>query len=115
MDRVYDAPSFMKEIQRIERLDDSDIMVFHAQHGFTWQYLARKKPLLDSYPLEEAEAFCGDLLYASEYINHVSNDMARECRHGFGHGVYLRPCKAADGEWTVHEMSTTRTAPPPPR
>lgn len=88
MDRVYDAPSFMKEIQRIERLDDSDIMVFHAQHGFTWQYLARKKPMLDSYPLEEAEAFCGDLLYTSEYVNHVSNDMARECRHGFGHGVY---------------------------
>ena len=113
MDRVYDAPSFMKEIQRIERLDDSDIMVFHAQHGFTWQYLARKKPLLDSYPLEEAEAFCGDLLYTREYIDHVSNDMARECRHGFGHGVFyvLARQQMVSGHYLgTPEMSTIRTA-----
>ena len=113
MDRVYDAPSFMKEIQRIERLDDSDIMVFHAQHGFTWQYLARKKPLLDSYPLEEAEAFCGDLLYTREYINHVSNDMARECRHGFGHGVFyvLARQQMVSGHYTRNEyLGTIRTA-----
>ena len=86
---ITDASSFMKELQRIERSKEPDIMVFHAQHGFIWQYLATKKPNLDEYPLEEAIAFCGELLYKDEYIGAVSNDMGRDCRHGFGHGVYF--------------------------
>ena len=43
---------------------------------------------MDKYPLDLAEAFCGDLLESDEYVKHVNNDIGRECRHGFGHAVY---------------------------
>lgn len=79
----------MKELQRMERLEIFDIMVFHSQHGFTWHYLAKEMPNLSSYPMELAKDFCGELLGKKhEFMEHVQDDMARECRHGFGHGVF---------------------------
>ena len=76
-ERVNSTSAFMKELQRIERLEISDIMVFHAQHGFTWHYLAKKMPELRSYPMELAENFCGELLHKKgEFIQHVQNENA---------------------------------------
>jgi hypothetical protein len=87
-ERIYDAASFLKELQRMQRVPDPDILPFHAQHGFDWHYIALTRPDLDEYPLDLAEAFCGNLLVEDEYIEAVSNDIGRECRHGFGHAMF---------------------------
>lgn len=87
-ERIYNASAYMKEIQRIQRLDYGDIMPFHAEHGFVWHYVARTIPSLSTYPIDLLVDFCGDLIWKDEYIEDVSNDIGRECRHGFGHAVF---------------------------
>ncbi len=87
-DRLHDAPAFMKELQRMMRVKHPDILPFHAQHAFDWHLVSTTRPDMDKYPMDLAEAFCGDLLENDEYVEHVNNDIGRECRHGFGHAVY---------------------------
>jgi hypothetical protein len=44
---------------------------------------------LKTYPLYMVTSFCGDFMWKDEFHTGVNNDIGRECRHGFGHAIYL--------------------------
>ena len=87
--RLYDIPSYFKEIQRMQRLN-IQLIPFEAQHGFLWHYVSMVRPDMNTYPTDLAAAFCGDLLSAEpeEYVSVDSQGVGQECRHGFGHAVF---------------------------
>jgi hypothetical protein len=78
----------MRELQRMQRMEDAEISTHHVGHGFTWHYLAGTMDRIKTYPLIMAHEFCGDLLWKDEYQARLNNDIGRECRHGFGHAVF---------------------------
>ena len=80
-ERAYDVPSLMKEMERI-RLASSDSMIIRAQRGLIWQFLAKKKTVLDSYPIEEAKVLCPD-----------EDELANECGLSVGHSIFYAVAK----------------------
>jgi hypothetical protein len=85
---VSDAAAIMHELQKMQRLKDTDISTHHVGHGFTWQYIAVTMNRMNAYPMVMAKEFCGDLLWKDDYHSRFNNDIGRECRHGFGHAVF---------------------------
>ena len=87
-ERIQAPAALFKEIQHIQRMPYADLMSFHAQHGFAWHYVVLTRPWLDEYPLDLAEAWCGDLLYRNEYVEDLHTGISRNCRHAFGHATF---------------------------
>lgn len=71
-----------------------DMVPFHSQHGFIWQYVPSVTPdFFDVFPADLAVDMCSYALVYEKGDNRTFSivprvDVVRECRHGFGHAVY---------------------------
>lgn len=101
---------YLEELRRLQRSDYPDPGQFHAQHGFVWHYLALKQPNLGWYPIELLNEFCRDLVWKDEFVKDQNNDIARECRHSFGHAFYYILAKAEHPELNISLTNTLRPA-----
>ena len=109
---IVTTPSeYLEELRRLQRSDYPDPLHFHAQHAFVWQYLTWKRPNLEKYPLDLLNEFCGALVWQDEPIKDQNNDVARECRHSFGHALfYYLAVSEVGAEYNISVTNTFRPA-----
>ncbi|KAG7361993.1 hypothetical protein IV203_025659 [Nitzschia inconspicua] len=108
---ISNPREYLEEMRRLARSDYPDPLHFHSQHGFAWEWLARKRPQIDSYPLDMLNEFCGDLVWKDEWVEDQHNDIGRECRHSFGHALYYVLAAQELGEnYNITARNTFRVA-----
>lgn len=102
---------YLEEMRRLARSDYPDPLHFHSQHGFAWEWLARKRPNIDSFPLDMLNEFCGDLVWKDEWVEDQKNDIGRECRHSFGHALYYNlAAQELGANYNITAKNTLRVA-----
>lgn len=108
--RITDAKSFMRELQDLQRLPDSDFVTISTEHAFAWHTLAALRPgLPDGYPTDLLEEWCGDYVHAGIWQENLDTDLGRECRHAFGHAVFYAVMRGSRINISDKEHYSART------
>jgi hypothetical protein len=111
-DGVYVTTPFeyLQELRRMQRSDYPDPSHFHAQHGFVWHHLKKTQTKIDTYPVDKLFEFCQELVWKDEFVPDQFNDIARECRHSFGHALYFFIVSEEHPEYNLTLTNTLRVA-----